>query len=179
MFEIPVDERTLLKRIRLESAGRIFEAIDNNREHLADWLPFVDATVKISDTESFIKSVINSNCPKKDYIFEIFYEDEFAGLIALKEVDHYNRKTELGYWIIREYTGKGIITRSVSALIDYAFSELEMMRIQIKVAIGNTRSALVPERLGFVFEGIERSGERLSDRFADLQVYSLLKEEWN
>lgn len=178
MFEIPVDEDIMLRRVRLESAARIFGAIDRNRGHLGPWLPFVDATARVSDTENFIRSVIESNGPKKDLVYEILVGDEFAGLVALKEIDLHNRKTELGYWITAAHAGRGIMTRSVRALLDYAFVELKMQRVQLKAGIGNTRSVMIAERLGFVFEGIERRGEKLSERFADLQVYSMLKEEW-
>jgi len=51
-------------------------------------------------------------------------------------------------------------------------------RIQIKCGIGNTLSAAIPKRLGFVYEGTERQGERHSQEFLDLEIFSLLKEEW-
>ena len=53
-----------------------------------------------------------------------------------------------------------------------------MNRIQIKCGVGNQKSSSVPKRLGFIFEGIERHGERHHFNFIDLEVYSLLKKEW-
>mgnify|MGYP001050637725 CR=1 FL=1 len=49
-------------------------------------------------------------------------------------------------------------------------------RIQIKCALGNRPSSIIPKRAGFQLEGIERAGELLSDGcFADLEAYSMLK----
>jgi ribosomal-protein-serine acetyltransferase len=53
-----------------------------------------------------------------------------------------------------------------------------MNRIQIKVAVGNLKSAAIPHRLGLYFEGIERNGEFHTDRYYDLEVFSILKTEW-
>jgi ribosomal-protein-serine acetyltransferase len=53
-----------------------------------------------------------------------------------------------------------------------------MNRVQIKVAVGNERSAKIPKRLGFQFEGIEREGEFHSNKYFDLKVFSKLKKEY-
>ena len=117
-YELRVDDDVFLKKLKLASAGVIFNAIEKDRKHLDKWLPFVRNTWRVEDSETFIKSVINSHCHKKDMVFEIWYLDAFAGLIALKEIDKWNRRTELGYWIISEYEGKGIVSRSCRLLID-------------------------------------------------------------
>ena len=54
-----------------------------------------------------------------------------------------------------------------------------MNRIQIQCAVGNTKSSNIPRRLGFTLEGIARAGELQADgRFSDIEVYSLLREEY-
>ena len=69
--------------------------------------------------------------------------------------------------------------QSVVKLIEHAFGELDMNRIQIKVAVGNDKSRRIPEKLGFQMEGIERDGELLVDNvFTDIAVYSLLRKEY-
>lgn len=178
MRAIKVDEELVLEELRYSSAAEIFNAITSNREHLRRWLPFIDFTKKQSDTEQFIKSVKQSRCPKPDLIYELRYHKELAGLIALKEVDYLQRKTEIGYWLSEKFEGKGIITRSCSALLDHCFDDLGLNRVQIKAATGNAQSLLIPERLGFKFEGIEREGEYLNGEFVDLMIYSMLQKHW-
>jgi len=64
------------------------------------------------------------------------------------------------------------------ALLHFAFDELNINRVQIKCAVGNTPSKNIPKRLGFKFEGIERDGELLVDnQFTDIEVYSLIKKD--
>lgn len=179
MRKIKVDDELVLKAISLASSRTIFDSINSSRSHLRKWLPFIDQTKSVNDTRSFIKSVLNSNCLKKDLLFEIWHQAEFAGLIALKEIDYANLKLEIGYWLDEGKTGKGIMLRSCQSLISYSFNELNMNRISIKVAIGNEKSTAIPIALDFYQEGIERKGELINNCFNDLLVFSMLKKDWN
>jgi len=155
----------------------IFETIDRDRDFLNYWLPFVEYTQNKSDTENFIKSLVNQQEKKKDVVYSIWYKQEFAGLIGFKETDWINRKTELGYWLAERMQGKGIITACTEKLIRFAFQKLNMNRIQVKIAVGNSKSVAIPKKLGFKFEGVEREGERHKNKYHDLEVYSLLKSD--
>lgn len=176
MNRIRIDQDILLEEINLDHTLPIYNAICENKVFLQKWLPFVNHTKKPSDTEMFIKSV-SENPNNKNQAYVIYYKDEFTGLISFKDTDLINFKTEIGYWIIEKMQGKGIITKAASKLIEMAYNTMNINRIQIKVAVGNHRSAAIPKRLNFTFEGIEREGEFHTNQFFDLEIYSLLKKE--
>jgi len=167
-----------LEQIRYTHAFQIFQAIDQNRNFLSKWLPFVEQTHTQEDTESFIRSILAKSGDEREDVFVIWYQNHFAGLIGLKDTDRQNLKTEIGYWLVEKMTGKGIMKHTVEALISYVFMTTKINRIQIKCGVGNEKSAAIPKRLGFHFEGIERAGEKHEDCFIDLEVYSLLRKEW-
>lgn len=177
MEHLTVNQNIRLEIVKVSMAPEIFSVIDRDREYLKVWLPFIEMTNEISDTEKFLQSVINQPQVKKDEIYSIWYKEEFAGLIGFKETDWINRKTELGFWLADKMQGKGIITKCVEKLISYSFKKLKLNRIQIKVAVGNCKSAAVPKRLNFKYEGIERSGELHSSKYLDLEIYSLIKTD--
>jgi len=177
MDHLRVNPKVRLEAVNLSMAPVIFETIDRDRDFLIQWLPFVEYTQKISDTENFINSLAAQPGKKRDEVFAIWYKEEFAGLVGFKDTDWVNRKTELGYWLAQNMQGKGIITSSVEKLIGYAFKKLKMNRIQIKVAKGNSKSAAIPIKLGFQYEGTERAGELHRNKIFDLEVYSLLKSD--
>ncbi|MDA3868210.1 MAG: GNAT family protein [Salinivirgaceae bacterium] len=175
---IKIDKELELKQLEQNDSFRIFELIDAQREYLGEWLPFVAFTQTITDSEQFVNSVINASQECFEYVFSIRKNNNFIGLIGFKDTDKLNRKTEMGYWLSERYQKQGIVTRCVDKLCQFAFNELEMNRIQVRCAVGNTSSANIPMRLGFTFEGIERDGELLSgNRFVDLEVYSKLKAD--
>lgn len=171
-----VSEDIQLTRITEDDAVAVFKAIDEHRDSLRTWLPFVDYTQKVEDSLAFIQSTQQT----EEQVFVICYKDTFAGLIGLKNIDQANHKAEIGYWIIPSQEGKGMVTRSCWRLAEYAFEELDLNRLLIRVAVENRKSRMVVARLGFFEEGIEREGELLSSGlYTDLIRYSLLKEEYD
>jgi ribosomal-protein-serine acetyltransferase len=176
--EIIAGDGLILRKLQQETCHDIFDVINRNRHYMRHWLPFVDNTWKEEDTEIFVRSILSSEGPKRDIVFEIWHEAQFAGLIALKDVDRWNKKAEIGYWLDPDLENKGLMTKCCTALIDCSFRKLGLNRIQIKAGIGNAKSSRIPEKLGFHLEGIERAGEKFPDKFIDLEVYSILKKEW-
>jgi len=177
MEHIRVNENIRLEKVKVSMANIIFSTLDKDRDYLKTWLPFVELTHKVSDTENFLKQVVKDTEIRKNEIFSIWYNEEFAGLIGFNDIDWINRKTEIGYWLAEKMQGKGIVTLCSEKLIHYGFQKLKLNRIQIKVAIGNTKSASIPKRLGFILEGVERGGEFHHNKYLDLQVFSLLKSD--
>jgi len=178
MESIVVSNEILLHRIEIPDAASIFNAIDKNREWLSKWLPFVSFTKEIKDTKAYIVSVIEKRDVTGNEVYTIWYKGDFAGIIGFHDTDRCNEKTEIGYWLIREMTSKGIITSSAKVLIRFAFESRMVNRITLKCAVDNVASEKVAIRTGFHFEGVERQGERSGDKFFDLKIYSLLKQDY-
>lgn len=179
MKTISIDVHLELKEIQISDAPDIFQTINNERASLRTWLPFVDFTLELEDSERFIKSILSIPEENREFVFVIREHGQFAGIVGFRGSDLFNRKTEIGYWLNPVFQKKGIMTRSVFELLKFAFRELNMNRVQIRCAVENFPSRAIPEKLGFILEGFERSGELLVDqKFTDLAVYSLLKEEF-
>jgi ribosomal-protein-serine acetyltransferase len=178
MQSIVVSNEILLERLSEADAVVIFEAVDANRTWLAKWLSFVNYSNELKDTQAFIASVIEKRGETGNEVYVIWYKGDFAGLIGFLNTDKVNEKTELGYWLVEKFTGKGIITSCALLLVKLAFEKMMLNRVTIKCARDNTPSENVALRLEFQFEGIERQGERNRDCFFDLKVFSLLKDEF-
>jgi ribosomal-protein-serine acetyltransferase len=178
MQSIVVSNELLLEPLSVSDASTIFNAIDQNRSHLGRWLPFVEYTKQLKDTEAFIQTIVSQREVTKNEVYTIWFKGIFAGLIGYHNTDRVNEKTEIGYWLIEDMTGKGIVHRSCQCLIGLAFEKMGINRITIRCASENEASEKVALRLGFNFEGIERAGERSGDLFFDLKVFSLLKSEY-
>lgn len=177
---IRVTENIILKQIELSDANDIFKTIDNQREYLGKWLPFVEYTNDVGYTKKFIQTTLDTPAENREYTFVIHYNGEFAGIIGFKSTEKQNKKTEIGYWLSEPFQKKGIVTMSVKALMHFAYNDLDINRIQIKCATGNIPSKNIPLKLGFKLEGIERQGELLTGGlFADIETYSILKHEFN
>ncbi|GIZ14206.1 GNAT family N-acetyltransferase [Capnocytophaga catalasegens] len=177
-MKLIINEKLYLELVKLSDAETIFNIINTQREYLGEWLPFVQYIKEVADEEIFIKSALETMEQTKEYVFCIRKDEKLVGLISFIKPDIANQKTEIGYWISKDYQKQGIVTQATKRMYKFAFNDLGMNRVQLRCAVGNLPSKSIPKRLGFTFEGIERRGERVSEGvFRDLEVYSILKSE--
>ena len=109
-------------------------------------------------------------------IFAITLEgsEELVGVLEL-EVNATHKRGGLGYWLGREYRGKGIMREAVSILIDHTFRELDLIKISTGVFSKNQPSIKLLERLGFSCEGMLRKHIVRDGQPVDVFAYGLLR----
>ena len=174
MTTIQVDDEILLRPPRLTDAKDLFALVDSNRDYLRRWLPWVDTIRSAKDYRPWIDGRAGGN----EYRLLIVYKRAVVGATGVSNLDSPNKAGEIGYWLAENMQGRGIVTRTCRALLDYAFDELEINRMQIRVATGNKKSLAIPERLGLQFEGVQRQAELVNGEYYDLALYSMLASEW-
>lgn len=177
MRSLQVEGGLELRPVSEEYADDLYDAVISNFDHLHEWMPWARKGYSMNDTLAFVSRSVMQFASQETMNLIIFEGEEIAGGIGLNVIDKANKSTEIGYWLTKAATGKGIATRAVHRLAVYAFSELGMHRIMIRVAEGNLKSMAIPKRLGFRLEGIQREAEWLRGRFVDLVVYSMLEGE--
>jgi ribosomal-protein-serine acetyltransferase len=160
-------------------AEELFALIDHNRDHLRRWLPWVDATLSAADSAAFIRRSLEQQSRLEAVVDGVFLEGRLAGVVSLVKIDLANRSAMIGYWLGEEHQGKGVMTEACRAMIDYAFGDMGLNRLEIKAAPDNRKSQAVAVRLGFSREGVERQAAWLYDHFEDMVIYSLLRQEWS
>ena len=178
MFTIKIDEQIELALLEKRHATRVFELTDSSRDYLKQWLPWVDFTQTVADSEKFIDTARKQYFDNNGFQLGIVYNKEIVGLIGLHWIDWGNKRTSIGYWLGEGYQGNGIMTRAVQGLTTYCFEELGLNRIDIRVVPTNHKSRAIPERLGYKLEGIQRQYEILNGEFFDHNMYGIVKSEW-
>ncbi len=173
---IPVDTELELSLIEDGDAEEIFRATEANRAYLREWLPWVDATHSVEDTRAFVARSLEQIRVSDGFQCRIVYQGRFAGMIGYLYHDWKNLRTEIGYWLRQDLQGRGIMTRAARTLVDFAFENLGLNRVEIRASTDNRRSRAVPERLGFVQEGVLREAAWLNDHFIDLVIYAKLRD---
>ncbi|MDP0498959.1 MAG: GNAT family protein [Verrucomicrobiota bacterium JB022] len=177
-LRLKVDREVQLRLLNPDESGTVFEEVERSREHLRTWMPWLDRTRHAEDSRPFLEQSWRSYHNGGGFSLGIFYHGEFAGMAGFHAFDVANRITSLGYWLGQGFEGKGVMHRSVERLLTYAFNTRQMNRVYLRCATGNLRSRAIPERMGFVHEGCQREAEWLYDHYVDLEIYSLLRREW-
>jgi len=174
---LKVTDEIELRLVEEQHAQEIFNLTDANRQHLRKWLPWVDQTCSVADTSAFIASCSRQFSENGGFQVVICFQDHLCGMIGHHGIDRPNRSTSMGYWLDAAHQGKGIMTASCRVMINHAFTELDLHRVDIRCAVENHRSRAIPRRLGFTLEGVARQSEWLYDHFVDLAIYGLLRTD--
>lgn len=178
ILSFPIDDNLDIRLIEKRHAEELFRLTDANREHIGEWLPWVDDTQSVDDTLDFINESITQYGNNDGFQAGIWHDGQLVGMIGYLFLNRHNNFTEIGYWLAKSATGQGIMTLCTRVLVDYAFNKLKLNRVIIRFADGNDKSGNVARRLGFIHEGTERQGIKLRDRYTDTHTYSILAEEW-
>ncbi|MEH7116346.1 GNAT family protein [Neobacillus vireti] len=179
MFTLKVDHEIELQLFQRHHSLTLFQLIEENREHLREWMPWVDNMTTPFQVETVIPIWLNQFAENSGLNVGILYRGELVGSLGLHQIDWYNSMASIGYYLSKKAEGHGIITRSVKSLLNYSFFQMGLNRIEIRCGVKNIKSRAIPERLRFVKEGIVRDGEHLNGHFHDLVIYSMLARDWN
>lgn len=150
-------------------APELLGVINAERAHLATWLGWVDNIHDVGDVLKFI----NAGVERGSYSLAIVSDGCLVGLASHHPVDVAERSVALGYWIRKEYQGRGLIRRAVKQLVDFAFRDLNLDEVIIRFAEGNARSETIPRALGFTHKTTIIGGETVSGVTRDLHVFTL------
>lgn len=178
MYEYIIDEQLTLQILQPSHVNDLFHLTDTNREHLRPWMPWVDGTRTVQDSEEFIRFTLNNHANNAGFTTGIFKNGQLCGVVGFHQPNLIARHVSIGYWLGEDFQGKGIMTKACQTLIYFAFEDWHMNRIEIRVDVKNERSRAIANRLGFTQEGVLRMIDYVNENFVDMAVYSLLASEW-
>ncbi len=178
MFSYRIDGDLELRLPEERHAEEAFALVRRNLDHLRAWLPWVKEDHSLEDARSFIKYNLQQYAENKGFAMQIVFQNRVAGFIGYNTIDWQHRRTEIGYWIGASFQGQGLVTKACRALIDHAFNELKLNRVEMHCGTENEKSRKIPERLGFIEEGVLRGAEWVHDHYNDLVIYAMLASNW-
>ncbi|MEI6107229.1 MAG: GNAT family protein [Opitutae bacterium] len=162
-----------LRQLQLADAPALFAVVDAHRVSLREWLPWVDATNRVGDSEKYIKDTLRDYKESRAFTCGIWSMGRLVGVIGHNRIDWANRIGFPAYWIAPDSQGRGTMTLCCRAVIEDAFTDLKVGRVVVAVATGNLRAQKIPERLGFTKVSTLKKAEWLYDHHVDHYIYSL------
>lgn len=171
-----ITEKISIELIEEKHAQLLFDLTDANRCYLRKWLPWVDRVNSVDDTAEFITEAKNKREKESAISFVLFYDEMLCGVVGYHEINMLTQTGGIGYWLAEDFTGKGIMTAAVKAVVVLGFKQYNLRKIIIRCADKNNRSRAIPERLGFLCEVVLQKRYQLYDQDIDIAVYTLLRE---
>lgn len=177
----PLQTRRLtLLPLDVADAPELWEAVDTSRQWLQPWLPWVasnktpDASVRFAEASAKEWDVGRA----ARFLIREQPGGRLLGVVGLEDCVAMHRSCNLGYWLRKDATGRGLMVEAACKCIEFGFRTMGAHRIRVAAATGNHPSLRVIQRVGFQFEGIGRQAEWVDGRWLDHAVFSLLEHEW-
>lgn len=180
MRKSPIETaRAVLLPIEAGDGADIWLAVDGSRWHLERWLPWVPFNSTPEASQRYAEACAADWDAGRAVRFAIRDRSnrQLLGVVGLDSCVHLHRSCELGYWLKREATGRGLMTEAAKVCTDFAIQRMGVHRIRCAAATDNYQSLRVIARLGFRFEGIARQAEFVQNRWLDHAVFARLSTD--
>ena len=167
-------ERVLVRRVRAEDGRELVRA---NLASIAAHEPWV---IPFRDEAGF--QIYLETCDGERKIGFVLRERQtrrVVGVVNLSEIVRGAfQSAYLGYFGMSGFQGRGLMREGLSLVIDHAFGELALHRIEANIQPGNTRSLALARRLGFRKEGFSPRYLQIGGAWRDHERWASLEDEW-
>jgi RimJ/RimL family protein N-acetyltransferase len=174
-------ERVIVRPYADGDAQALWDAVDESREHLGAWMPWVSSYSTPDDALINVRRFRGRWQLRDDLVVGIFERDtgRLLGGSGLHRIDWGIRRFEIGYWLRRTAVGHGYVTEAVQLLTRFAFDQLDASRVEIRMDVRNTRSRAIPERLGYVYEGCQRRAlPDVRGEPRDIDLFAVIRDDY-
>jgi RimJ/RimL family protein N-acetyltransferase len=175
-----IGQRVVVRAWRPTDASSLFEAVNESRERLRLWMPWVDNYRTVVDAEEYCHRVGVRFDERSDFALGIWHRENgrFLGGTGFHNVDWDVPSFDIGYWIRDGEVGKGYVEEAVRLMVRHAFDKMGARRLALTCDTTNDRSRRIPERIGFVLEGRLRNHMRTeAGTLRDTLIFSLIPED--
>jgi ribosomal-protein-serine acetyltransferase len=178
MLSAPLGDGAELRPLEPWQAKTLAAYTDRVREHLTPWLPWAHEVTDAASARRFLTAYAERQAADEGRIYGIWQGEELLGGMIFRVFSVEQGSCELGAWLAPEAQGRGLVTRAASLMIDWAVEVRGIVRVEWRVDPANAGSIAVAKRLGMTHEGTMRSVFAMGGTRHDLQVWSVLAEEW-
>lgn len=176
MVPIVVDSHLKLAPLELALADQYLELVVRNQDRLGVWFSWARKEQTLEQTKEYLEHVLSEHNANTGIHMGIFFDGKLIGQLSLTKINLYHRSFNASGWVDKDYEGQGVFFKAGLAVLNFAFTDLGLNRLEARAVSTNVRSHKLISQLRK--EGTLREAHREGDNFLDVDVYSLLKSEW-
>lgn len=179
MYAISLDDDGAeLRPLEPCQAEEFLDHMDRGREFIGQRNGLPDVVTDLASSRSFLQAYAEKTAADTGRIYGIWTDGELVGAVIFRRFDVGQGIAEAGCWLEPAGVGKGLVTRAVRVIIDWAIEERGIHRVEWWVSSGNEPSIAVARRLGMTRDGVLRESYLYRGRRHDEEVWSVLAAEW-
>ncbi|RJL24173.1 GNAT family N-acetyltransferase [Bailinhaonella thermotolerans] len=177
MFALKLTEDAELRPLEPWQAREFADYIDKHRSYLGAWLPWGTMITNEDEARAFLQSYADKQARDEGRIYGIWVDGELAGGTLFRVFDTRLGHCEVGVWLAPDASGRGLVTRAVRHMIDWAFAVRGLHRVEWRTIPSNERSIAAARRLGMTREGVLRRSYPLNGVLHDTEIWALLSTD--
>jgi RimJ/RimL family protein N-acetyltransferase len=179
-------DRLIIRPFAPDDAPALYEAVDQSRERVGRWLPWVSFYTDQSAADSYIETCRRQWSDATQLPFAIFDRESgrFLGGVAVHATrlgypTRWDwRIFETGYWLREGTEGKGYMREAVRAIVRLVFQHFNANKLALRCDARNDASRRVAESIGFQLDRRARHESIATDgSLRDTLFFSLLPNE--
>jgi len=178
VFSTQIADGVQLEPLEVWQAPAFAAHLDRARDHIRPWVGPAFVTDTVEGARATLRRYADAAAADGARIYGLWDRGVLVGGVMFVTFDPGWGICEIGCWLEPGAEGRGLVTRSVAALLDWAFLTRGMSRAEWRCRTDNERSVAVAHRLGMRLDGVLRSSWVYDGRRYDKQVFSLLRDEW-
>jgi ribosomal-protein-serine acetyltransferase len=172
------DDGAELRTLDPWHAEEFLAHLERGREFINQYVPFGSTATDVPSARAVLQRYADMRAADTGSLHGIWLDGKLVGGVLFLNFDADNANCEVGCWLEPAGTGRGLVTRAMHVLIDWAVDVRGIHRVEWIAASGNEPSLNVARRLGMSRDGVQR--ERYPHRGVrhDLEIWSVLAPEW-
>ena len=179
MFAISLgDDGAELRPLEIWQAEEFLAHMDRARELVDPWIPFASFATDLDSARALLQRYAEKQASDTGRLYGIWLDGTLVGGVLFRIFDAESGNCEAGCWLEPAAAGRGLVTRGMRVLLDWAFEERGMHRVEWHVAPGNQPSINVARRLGMTREGVLRENYPHRGVRTSTEIWAVLAPEW-
>ncbi|KLU65770.1 putative ribosomal N-acetyltransferase YdaF [Desulfosporosinus acididurans] len=173
-----ITQRLILRKFEIADTQSVFETWMSDPEVQNNYGE--NACETISETQQILEKWISSYDSNEFYRWSIILKEtnRNIGQIAFYLMDSKNQRADVEYCIGQSFWGNGYASEALKALIEYAFRNVGINRVQAFHRSKNILSGKVLQKSGMKYEGTLRQYLIHKDEFDDCIMYAIIRDDW-
>ena len=173
-----MDADIVLRPFQIEDSVQLHQAMRESLQELKPWMSWATENYTELTAREYI-AITRARWEERTlFAFAIMQNNELLGGCTLSSIHPIYHFCNVGYWVRTGKHGQGIAGRAAKLAARFAFEHVGLVRAEIVVAVGNTASMRVAEKIGAHFEGILLNRMVVGKSIYDAHMYSLLPSDF-
>ncbi|MGW1893403.1 GNAT family N-acetyltransferase [Streptomyces sp. NPDC002004] len=179
MYAIPLgDDGAELRPLEPWRAEEFLAHVDRGREFIGQYNGLPDVVTDLESSRAFLQAYADRAAADSGRLHGIWLDGRLVGAVLFRRLDVGQGVAEAGCWLEPSAVGRGLVTRAVRAIVDWAVDERGIHRVEWWVSAENEASIAVARRLGMTKDGVLRESCPYRGKRHDEEIWSVLAPEW-